>query len=65
VPVIPSSRWARAGLMEGDEALEVGPLRGDALTLRSVRAFSDQGEAHTWLIRREGKSLQLKVPGAE
>jgi len=65
VPVNPSSRWAKAGLMEGDEALEVGPLKGGALTLRAVRAFSDQGDAHTWLIRREGKTLLLKVPGAE
>lgn len=63
--VNPASRWAKAGVKEGDEVLAIGPLTGDALTLRSAMAFSNRGEAHTWRVRRDGVEQALEVPRAE
>ena len=56
------SRWAKAGVKEGDEVLTIGTLTGKALTLRSAMAFSNGGEAHTWRIRRDGVEQILNVP---
>ena len=58
----PGSRWAKAGLKEGDEVLAIGPLEGKALTLRSATALSQQGKALSWLIQRNGVQLKLDVP---
>ena len=59
------SRWAKAGVKEGDEVLTIGTLTGKALTLRSAMAFSNGGEAHTWRIRRDGVEQILNVPKSE
>ena len=59
----PISRWAQAGVKEGDEVLAIGPLTGDALTLRSAMAFSNRGVAHLWRVRRDGVERILNVPG--
>ena len=61
----PVSRWAKAGVKEGDEVLSIGTLTGKALTLRSAMAFSNGGEAHTWRIRRDGVEQILNVPKSE
>ena len=58
----PASRWAKAGLKEGDVVLAMGPLEGQALTLRSATTLSNLGQAHTWRIRRNGAELSLDVP---
>lgn len=63
--ISPVSPWAKAGVKEGDEVLAVGPLTGDALTVRSAMALCRRGEAHTWRIRRDGVELVLSVPEGE
>lgn len=62
IGINPVSRWAKAGVKEGDEVLAIGTLTGKALTLRSATAFSNGGEAHTWRIRRDGVEQVLNVP---
>ncbi|HQL48355.1 MAG TPA: aspartyl protease family protein [Holophaga sp.] len=64
-PVNPGSRWAKAGLMAGDEVLSVGTLEGSALTLRAVAALQERGPALAWRIRREGVERVVQVSAAE
>ncbi len=59
------SRWAKAGLMAGDEVLSVGTLEGSALTLRAVAALQERGPALAWRIRREGVERVVQVSAAE
>lgn len=61
-PVNPISRWAKAGAKEGDEVLAIGALTGKALTLRSATALSNQAEAQTWRVRRDGIERVFHVP---
>lgn len=64
-PVSPGSRWARAGLQQGDEVLAIGPLTGQALTLRAAQALSGQGTPLAWRIRRRGQERGVQVPAPE
>lgn len=45
--------------------LAMGPLEGQALTLRSATVLSNQGQAHTWRVRRNGAELSLDVPAGK
>lgn len=63
--VNPVSRWAKAGLLDGDEVLAVGPLEGKALRLRAVAELSEKGQAQTWRVRRSGAERLLQVPAAD
>jgi len=56
------TRWARIGLKPADEVIQVGPLKGKALTLCNLWAFLQQGEAHTWVVQREGVLIPLNSP---
>jgi predicted aspartyl protease len=60
--VNPVSRWAKGGLKEGDDVLAIGPLTDKTLNLRSATALANQGQAHTWRIRRNGTERLLDVP---
>jgi len=63
--VNPASRWAKAGLLEGDEVLAAGPLEGRALNLRAVADLNEKGQAHAWRVRRGGAERLLQVPAAD
>lgn len=63
--VNPISRWAKAGALEGDEVLAIGPLTGNALTLRSATALSSHAEAQTWRVRRDGIERVFDVPAGQ
>lgn len=63
--VVPSSRLEAAGLQAGDEVLQVGPLKGKVLTRRAVMAVLARGEAHAWVVARQGKPMTLAFPAKE
>ena len=53
---------ATAGLLAGDELLQVGPLMGQRLTRRTILAQMAKGEAHAWTVLRNGRRLELAYP---
>ncbi len=61
--VPPGSRWAKAGLQQGDEVLAIGSLSGQALTMRAAQALSGRETPLPWRIRRKGTDRVLDVPG--
>lgn len=63
--ISPASRWAKAGLKEGDEVLAVGALDGKALTIRAAKALIDRGQALTWRVLRAEQEVLLTVPPSE
>ncbi|HEX9081795.1 MAG TPA: aspartyl protease family protein [Holophagaceae bacterium] len=60
--VAPGSRWAKAGLQQGDEVLAIGPLAGKALTMRAAQRLSGQETPLPWRIRRQGTECRVEVP---
>ena len=63
--VNPAGRWAKAGLLEGDEVLAAGPLEGRTLNLRAVADLNEKGQAQVWRVLREGAEKLLQVPAAD
>ncbi len=47
---------------EGDEILRVGPLKGKALTRRTIQEWTVQSKGETWTVRRKGKVVDIHVP---
>jgi hypothetical protein len=61
--VKPGSALEKAGCMAGDELIQVGDLRGQAITRRAVQDLVASGVKHTWIVRRNGQSTSLAFSG--
>jgi hypothetical protein len=61
--VKPGSPMAKAGCQPGDVLIRAGNLSGRALSRRTLMALMARGEAHIWIVRREGKPEKLLLFG--
>jgi predicted aspartyl protease len=59
VLVKPGSALEKAGCKVGDELIQVGDFRGQAITRRAVQDLVASGAKHTWIVRRNGQSASL------
>lgn len=57
--VKPDSALEKAGCKVGDELIQVGDLRGQAITRRAVQDLVASGVKHTWIVRRSGQNVSL------
>lgn len=57
--VKPGSVMESVGCMPGDELIQVGDLKGSALTRRGVQDLVASGARPAWTVRRNGQVIQL------
>jgi hypothetical protein len=57
--VRPGSAMELAGCKVGDQVLQAGDLKGGTLTRRAIQELVASGKAHTWIVRRDGKDIQI------
>ncbi len=57
--VKPGSALEKAGCKVGDQVLQAGVLKAEALTRRGVQDLVASGKTHTWIVRRGDKDLRI------
>ena len=55
------SALAKAGCQIGDEILQAGPYRGQALKRRAIIGLLAEGRPYPWILKRNGKVLTLSL----